>query len=319
MDSKDPNKWELRLGLLHVVIILGITTGIMTSIFFVGFFTGRHNGYDMALNAGIANTVKYPIAAQDLEQEDAEAVASDVYAKLSETRDQKPAVEHGKEEAVPSLGSIESTDTSPVHENLPADGASGNLNPEHEGAEPHRVAEESGQDQPSRTEEVPLINPSGSVARRDAVQRTLGEALDDGTESGAPVAVAVTPAATVTPRPVQKTPTPAPAAVKQASTPTPRPTPKKPTPVPTKASTVAGKGWFAQVAAPKKREDANELSSRLRQSGFNVMIEVADVRGERYFRVLVGPEANRAQADQLIGQLKRERYIQSDPFARLIK
>ncbi len=78
-------------------------------------------------------------------------------------------------------------------------------------------------------------------------------------------------------------------------------------------------GWFAQVAAPKRRSDADELSSKLKGSGFKVSIETASVRGEDYFRVLVGPEENRDQATRLVSQLKRERYLQGEPFVRMVK
>jgi len=84
-------------------------------------------------------------------------------------------------------------------------------------------------------------------------------------------------------------------------------------------SSAVGRGWFAQVAAPKKKSDADSIASRLKASGFQVSIETADVRGEEYYRVLVGPEDNRAQADRLVSQLSRENYIQGVPFIRMIK
>ncbi|MBN8550818.1 MAG: SPOR domain-containing protein [Deltaproteobacteria bacterium] len=49
------------------------------------------------------------------------------------------------------------------------------------------------------------------------------------------------------------------------------------------------------------------------------MIEVARVRGDEYYRVLVGPEQNRDRAQRLVGQLKRESYIHGDPFLRVVK
>jgi len=78
-------------------------------------------------------------------------------------------------------------------------------------------------------------------------------------------------------------------------------------------------GWYAQVAAPQRREDANRLAGRLRASGFPVVVETAQVRGQQYFRVLAGPEKGRNQAEQLVGQLKRERYLNADPFIRMVK
>jgi cell division septation protein DedD len=78
-------------------------------------------------------------------------------------------------------------------------------------------------------------------------------------------------------------------------------------------------GWFAQVAAPSSAEDANALASQLRLAGFPVLVERAVVQGQNYFRVLVGPEDNRQQAERLMQQLKREPNIGNDPFIRLIR
>jgi cell division septation protein DedD len=78
-------------------------------------------------------------------------------------------------------------------------------------------------------------------------------------------------------------------------------------------------GWYAQVAAPSRVEDARDLGKKLRSSGFAVQIEQAKVRGQEYFRVLVGPESNRTYAERLVTQLKRERYIQGDPFIKKVR
>jgi DedD protein len=76
------------------------------------------------------------------------------------------------------------------------------------------------------------------------------------------------------------------------------------------------KGWFAQVAAPKRLSEAEAMATKLKRSGFPVLIERANVRGEEYFRVVVGPESDRVQVDRLIAQVKREGY---SPFPRAVK
>ena len=79
------------------------------------------------------------------------------------------------------------------------------------------------------------------------------------------------------------------------------------------------KGWYAQIAAPKEKDEAAKLVSNLKRSGFKATIENADVRGQKYYRVIVGPENSKPQADVLVKQLKRETYITGDPFIRMIK
>ena len=92
----------------------------------------------------------------------------------------------------------------------------------------------------------------------------------------------------------------------------------EPTAIPVQIKSVAS-GWYAQVAAPKLMQDANVLTINLKKSGFKSVIEEAEVRGEKYYRVLVGPESSKAQAEVLLQQLKREPYIDSDPFLKVVK
>jgi cell division septation protein DedD len=82
---------------------------------------------------------------------------------------------------------------------------------------------------------------------------------------------------------------------------------------------VVPSGYFAQVAAPKNLSDAESVARKLKKSGFPVIVEVANVRGEEYYRVLVGPEQNRVHADRLVGQLRSERYLAAPPFIRQVK
>lgn len=78
-------------------------------------------------------------------------------------------------------------------------------------------------------------------------------------------------------------------------------------------------GWYAQVLAPKDLDEARAMSEKLKDSGFPVVIEQAEVRGQKYFRVLVGGEETRKQAEILIKQLEREKYLRGDPFLRLLR
>jgi len=85
------------------------------------------------------------------------------------------------------------------------------------------------------------------------------------------------------------------------------------------AGKIVPRGWFAQIVAPRSHEEAETMASKLRQSGFAVVIENARVRGEEYFRVLVGPEESRQQAERLLAQLKREPYVKGEPFIRMVR
>jgi cell division septation protein DedD len=77
------------------------------------------------------------------------------------------------------------------------------------------------------------------------------------------------------------------------------------------------KGYFAQVAAPKR--EAEDLARRLRKSGFPVVVEDNSAGRSPFYRVMVGPEDNKVQADRMLGQLKREKYLDGKIFVRQVK
>jgi cell division septation protein DedD len=184
-----------------------------------------------------------------------------------------------------------------------------------------------------------------SAAPVSEKQKTLGAILDERVDSARAVAIpdsAVEEESVQAPLPVVKSePTKEPARTapqvepveaKQIA-PTPAPTrkatavpEKKPTTAPDKKPTTAvvvkkvvPSGFFVQVAAPTKRSDAESVARKLKSSGFPVVVEEANVNGDSYYRVLVGPEDKRIQADRLIQQLQSERYLSSVPFVRKVK
>lgn len=79
------------------------------------------------------------------------------------------------------------------------------------------------------------------------------------------------------------------------------------------------KGWYAQVAAMTDGKEIDRVTSKLRGAGFPALVESAEVRGARYYRILVGPEESRKQADLLLGQLTKEGYLKRDIFVRFVK
>jgi cell division septation protein DedD len=87
--------------------------------------------------------------------------------------------------------------------------------------------------------------------------------------------------------------------------------------IPVKSSIPAG--WYVQVAAPKNIGEANKLAATLKRNGFPVMIESAQVRGEDYYRVVVGPRTQRNSAEQLLSQIKAKKSVPGDPFVRAVK
>ncbi|ESQ17375.1 MAG: SPOR domain-containing protein [Thiohalocapsa sp. PB-PSB1] len=64
--------------------------------------------------------------------------------------------------------------------------------------------------------------------------------------------------------------------------------------------------WIVQVASLGSPSAATRLQDELRGKGYAAFVEQATVNGKRYFRVRVGPETERGQADNLAARLERE-------------
>jgi len=111
--------------------------------------------------------------------------------------------------------------------------------------------------------------------------------------------------APVKPEPVQ---TPDMPAVAKAA---PKPAPKKVSKAPaapkkTAPSKAAPSGWVVQVASLSSRENAMQLVRKLRKAGLDTMDpRPVTVKGKRFYRVQVGPEISKANAEKHLPLIKR--------------
>ncbi|MCO6430389.1 MAG: SPOR domain-containing protein [Deltaproteobacteria bacterium] len=324
MNKKSLEHREVRLGLIHVAGLLGLTVGCIAAAFCLGYLAGSKVGFERESANILTELPKFPV--NDVGTEDlGEKIADEVYAKLNEQNQvSPPAAGIGETHEVPELSSIPDViqggsqapeaaidvqeapaavpetqviDTSkpPVEEAPTNVKVLGDLPPQEKTGDSSISVSDAGK-APSQPEGV-KSSAKSSAAPAQTLQEMKGETLQPEKEIKTAVKVE------------EKLPPPAvksPAVDKPSSSIVP-PAGKVPP------------GWFAQVAAPKKIEDANQLASSLRSSGFAVTIEAAQVRGENYFRVLVGPEGTKSQAEILLKQLKREKYIKGEPFMRLVK
>ena len=74
--------------------------------------------------------------------------------------------------------------------------------------------------------------------------------------------------------------------------------PAGPKPVP-----AGTRAWVVQVASLGSSEAARKMQDALRSKGYPAFVEQANVGGRRYYRVRVGPEIERSQADRLAEQI----------------
>lgn len=149
------------------------------------------------------------------------------------------------------------------------------------------------------------------------------------TEPAAPKPAAVAAPAPAKPAPVATTP--APAAPKPVPVPAPAPkpapvpataapkpaalAPAKPKPAPAPAATPApsapslaepaGGGFVVQVAAVRKRDEAETIARRLSAKGYPTFVTTSGAN----FRVRVGKYGNRREAEAVAGRLEREERV----------
>lgn len=332
-NRRDLRNWELRFGLIPLVCFLGFVCAGIAGGFYLGYKTGHSIGHESAQTANLQNEARLPVAATG---DNSDEAMPDLYAKLS----QKKLIK--VEEAAPAvegdLSIVKSIDESPPV--FPAaDAQLGELKePSAAKTDMAKVSSEdlvSGSAPSTETAqalEKTMGNPLDPKAQADlsldaatgekSPPAKLGSLVDENkikpidvieNNAAAPEKVALksaVPEEKAAPAPKAKEPEAKEVAKKE--------------PEAAKASNsftkkVLRKGWYAQVAAPKKLKDADDTAKRLKSSGFSVAIETAQVRGEEYYRVVVGPEESRAQADRLAEQLKRESYLKGDPFVRAVK
>ena len=117
-----------------------------------------------------------------------------------------------------------------------------------------------------------------------------------------------TTATTPAPAPVKTQPVPEKTVVAKVA---PKPAPRKASKAPAKPKKPAPpketpSGWVVQVASLSSRENAMQLVRKLRKAGLDTMDpRPVTVKGKRFYRVQVGPEISKANAEKHLTLIKR--------------
>ncbi len=154
--------------------------------------------------------------------------------------------------------------------------------------------------------DVPAPPPGPAAAKPTEDARPgFGDAARESEPSRAPSPLAAAEAGKSAP-PKPTAPLPAPtAAPAKPTAPPPKPTapPAKPTATPKTAAKKEGP-FYVQVLATQKADVADDLNKKLRSDGFPS--DVTAVPGKAgWFRVRVGPYADRAKADAAAGKIQK--------------
>lgn len=134
-----------------------------------------------------------------------------------------------------------------------------------------------------------------------------------------PASPAVTPPretrpATQPPTPRTQTPASKPAQLpRTAQQPTQTPPPKPAAPVslpePPRSRADGLPSWVVQVSSLGSPEAAGKLADKLKQAGFSAFVERAEVGGKTYYRVRVGPDIDRTNAERTAEMLRKQQKL----------
>jgi cell division septation protein DedD len=269
----------------------------MVLAFYLGLNSGQRLGFELAQERTATALPRLPVPGASPEgsvaQDDG---AFDVYAKLNDTLPgAKGEVDPIKVE--PVAGADSPLDHTALFPSDGGSGAKGNGMPELGSIK--------------SVESAPLIAPEAEAALNARLEENAPPLEEPKLGDAVPAVAAVEQKATEAVKPIER----------EVKPQEPKPAAKAPSS--DKSSSFLRKkipgGWYAQVGAMPSLAEADRLAQKLKGSGFAVMIEAALVRGDNYFRILVGPERSKQQADLLLAQLRRERYIEGDPFLRVVK
>jgi cell division septation protein DedD len=317
---KNEKNWEIKLGPVQVTVVVGFVLGSLIAMYFLGTWTGKSVGYSLASEAALATAPRQEIV-DNHEVLATESKENDVYFKLAKAGTPENKGDKKGEFASPKLGIVETVKQATLLDEIEEEAKTPTATP----SAPVPLIRElgatsaAGSSSATVTEKKTLGDIAAQEQKKIPLEVKSERAGDKDREFLAAVANTKSPLAVASP--TKSTPAEAPAIKNVAAQ---RATPSDAAP----KSAIAQQplirdalpsGWFAQVGAVKSSDEAKSIATTLREGGFPVVIEKAEVRGEQYFRILVGPEESRAPAERLVGQLKREKMVKGDPFLRLVK
>lgn len=147
----------------------------------------------------------------------------------------------------------------------------------------------------------------GSAGSQQPIRTYTVDLEERGLPTADPPAEAATPQVTFSEVPTLEAPAEvsepddAPAAAASVPAPVTQPRPEPPPRAPASTS-----GWVVQLGSFSHADNAARLARELRAAGYKAFVSPHESNGEKRMRVRVGPEQNRARAEQLEQRLRRD-------------
>jgi len=80
---------------------------------------------------------------------------------------------------------------------------------------------------------------------------------------------------------------------------------------PADAKDADAEGWVVQLGSFSDQKNADELMERLRKKAYQVFVEKLAQDGQTIYRVRIGPQRQRADAEQIRDKLSRELQLKA--------
>ena len=290
-DREPPSRWNLHLSLSQVIVMWSVLCGTLVMAFLFGMYAGREQGLSSALEEYSAQAVRIPVAQPLAAREDSHQVLAALGEMGAQSRNSAEVSATGK----------------PTDPETTTAEAEFDFSPE------------------SKLSLAPVDNDIAAKksASKGATSATVGQTVPPIAPIVAKASTTETPTTSDTSmakskkepieKPKKKVEQPQAEAKKPIKT---EASPEKTSLAPLSRPKI---GWYVQVAAARSHAQASQVYFRADKAGLAATLEQAEVRGQNYFRVIIGPYQSRQQALDAIPSVKKKRISRAQPFLKRVR
>ncbi|MBP9837674.1 MAG: SPOR domain-containing protein [Proteobacteria bacterium] len=83
--------------------------------------------------------------------------------------------------------------------------------------------------------------------------------------------------------------------------------------------TALNRGWYSQLAATKSKPEAESIISKMKQKKLSPILEQASIKGQDYYRILIGPFSTKQIAQKESTRAKQTNTFRGEPYIKVVK
>lgn len=308
----------MRISFGQVVVLWAVLAGMMVMVFIFGLHAGREQGLSRALEQSEAEAVRLPIARPIPEADQSGSIlpsdrdsgldSGDPNSELAaNTEEDEQEFDFSRSEKVAGLSS------KPTLELFKEDSSPASAAAEEEKKKSAKIAalEEELKQQRLEREAKALAKKLAEDKKRKEREAKAAKAAEASALSQ------LSPPLKKTPTPTQVQPLAVDSIEKPAAT-QKTDSSSQEIKVETTRQTLAS-GWYVQAAATRTGNDAVRMVAKFAAKGLDGVVEQAKVGKKEYFRVLVGPYAEKPKALEARNKVKAAKITGGEPFLKHVK